>query len=440
MTEKTGAINTDENNVFVNDETGNVAKNVTMKDVTKCNRNNNGSVVRPMTVVDCDGHLNVITDESRGANEIYVGEAHDHTALESQPKWRIKQIYTSNGITKEFYAGYGEFNQVWDDRYNLSYLEISDVLLDSTDVTDNTKHAVIGNLSAIGGHQPIVYSITTQDAGNYFYISGTELRINNVMPASSTANVTIRATDEELHFVEKEFTITEASQTFDYTWTLNGVDENLHANQNVTALNITNKMSVCMWVKSGTSATMRMMSTYKTKQSFDFQQTTSNRLACYLYSDGTASVNKLVTVTGLQDDSWKFVCFVYDYTEAVNDDRLKLYVNGVEQTGTLSGTAPATLYNGTDTNLSIGAYYDGATGGNYFNGEIDDFIVTNTALTSVEITDLYNSGSPKDMSQTAGIQWGVYMADNYTSGTVDTAHTGPDLNLVNMDIANKVVV
>jgi hypothetical protein len=90
--------------------------------------------------------------------------------------------------------------------------------------------------------------------------------------------------------------------------------------------------------------------------------------------------------------SWHNVVLVYNASGASNTDKIKIYVDGVDKSSSMSynGTIPSSL------NANIGDFWIG-NGQNYnspFNGEMSNVQVFNSALSGPEATTLYNYGSP----------------------------------------------
>uniref|UniRef100_A0AAT9J973 ORF7 n=1 Tax=Nitrosopumilaceae spindle-shaped virus TaxID=3065433 RepID=A0AAT9J973_9VIRU len=104
----------------------------------------------------------------------------------------------------------------------------------------------------------------------------------------------------------------------------------------------------------------------------------SNSNQCY--SDGNAGTN-------WNTSDWFMVTMVFDGSQS-GTDRLKMYVNGVEE-GSVGGSCPSSVsYN---SYLSIGR--QGTSGQPYFGGQLDEGSIWETALSQSQITALYNSGS-----------------------------------------------
>ena len=99
-------------------------------------------------------------------------------------------------------------------------------------------------------------------------------------------------------------------------------------------------------------------------------------------SDGTDSIRRYTNTT-LKLNTWYHVTGVYNATAQTLD----VYVNGVLDNGTLSGTVPSSQFNSSN-NLQIGAF--NASG--LFRGTIDDVRIYNRALSAQEVKRLYNMG------------------------------------------------
>jgi hypothetical protein len=84
---------------------------------------------------------------------------------------------------------------------------------------------------------------------------------------------------------------------------------------------------------------------------------TANQLTHTIHNVGTLTTSGKIT----QYDRWKHVVFAYDSTQAVEADRVKIYINNVKQT--LTGTYPPLNHEGNVNSLqqhNIGRYINGA--------------------------------------------------------------------------------
>jgi len=82
-------------------------------------------------------------------------------------------------------------------------------------------------------------------------------------------------------------------------------------------------------------------------------------------------------------DTWYHVVGVYDASE----QDIKLYINGVEESTTVTGTIPLSIHIGS-ANVKIGGWWPGY----YFAGIIDEVAIYSRALTAEEIQHHYQDG------------------------------------------------
>ena len=87
---------------------------------------------------------------------------------------------------------------------------------------------------------------------------------------------------------------------------------------------------------------------------------------------------------GTISDSWHHICF--NWTGSV----YQIWLDGVNVQNTSNGT-PALI---NSSNIRIGKNSSGTA--RYFNGEIDEIAIFSRALSSSEISTLYNNGSPSN--------------------------------------------
>lgn len=82
---------------------------------------------------------------------------------------------------------------------------------------------------------------------------------------------------------------------------------------------------------------------------------------------------------------------IFDGTQTGNANRLKLFINGVQQTLTFTYTVPATTASPASPISRIGSYVSSPAGW-YMQGSIANIAIFDKALTNADITSLFNHG------------------------------------------------
>jgi len=111
------------------------------------------------------------------------------------------------------------------------------------------------------------------------------------------------------------------------------------------------------------------------------------------YHNGTGGNNYTGSSNTFESGQWHLIVMVAD-----SSGNGKLYVNGGQE---------ATWSNGTNTSVnkfSIGQEYDGtgSTATDFFDGKIDEVAIWNVALSTSDVTSLYNSGNGLKASANSG--------------------------------------
>jgi len=112
-------------------------------------------------------------------------------------------------------------------------------------------------------------------------------------------------------------------------------------------------------------------------------------------------------------DEWHMLTVVYDGTQAVNNDRMKIFLDG-DSTNIITnfGASIATSTGNTDQTLELGEW-----AGNYYEGNLDEFAIWDSALTTSQISSLYNNGYPKDLTALSPKQWWRLGEDAWFDGS-----------------------
>ncbi len=127
----------------------------------------------------------------------------------------------------------------------------------------------------------------------------------------------------------------------------------------------------------------------------------------------------------LPTDTTSFHHYVYTFSSGT----FKVYVDGVEKSGTVINA-------GTTSTGSAGFdFLIGAQGFHYDYGLYDEFAVFNSALSASNVTTIYNSGIPNDISSLSPTNWwrmgdndggtGTTITDQGSGGNDGTLTNGP---------------
>jgi len=165
-------------------------------------------------------------------------------------------------------------------------------------------------------------------------------------------------------------------------------------------LNSLNKISVSSWVNStdySSSTEQNILTDWNFNTAnghFRFDLTTSGYLRASIKVSSTTYGARVANSFGFTDGNWYHVAFVFDGTLTGNENRLKLFINGAQQTTTqFSNNIPSELQNST-SEINIGRF--GPTSPRLFNGNIDETAIFNVALTGAEVLSIYNATAVVD--------------------------------------------
>ena len=173
--------------------------------------------------------------------------------------------------------------------------------------------------------------------------------------------------------------------------------------------------SISAWVKFDDTNRERLVSkdTSTSSREFLFGTNNSNKVNMLL---GTATTNlDIQNNTTLNTTDWFHVVSTYDGSGSASG--LKVYVNADASSLTDSSLGSYAGMPSTSGNLEIGRF---ANGHSFFNGLVDEVAIFNYELTSSQVSDIYNSGSPADISSLSPLGWWRMGDDDSGTGTTIT--------------------
>jgi len=188
-----------------------------------------------------------------------------------------------------------------------------------------------------------------------------------------------------------------------YSLAFDGVDDYVSMG-NPTALQITGELTVSCWVKITGSTGSNQAFIYKDAagagRCYKLQLQGSTDLANFTIFNGGTAFHTYSTST-INDGNWHHIVAVYTPSTSV-----VIYVDGVAET-TNTSSVPASIDND-PVPFELGRRADGVF---YLQGSLDEVSVFNTALTPANVTSIYNSGVPNDISSLNPTAW-WRMGDN----------------------------
>ena len=189
---------------------------------------------------------------------------------------------------------------------------------------------------------------------------------------------------------------TSAPFTNTYSLDFDGIDDYLDVGS-IAMVNSVNKLSFSVWIKTPSFATQGIVlgrtGSSSIYDSVYMRVITTGQIVFNVFYGAQKTVNSIALNT------WTHIACVYDGSLSTNNLKAKIYINGILETNTsIGGAIPSTTGPGLGTNFNIGARgtYMGSL--NFFNGNIDEVSLYDYSLSASEVTDIYNLGTPTDLS------------------------------------------
>ena len=173
--------------------------------------------------------------------------------------------------------------------------------------------------------------------------------------------------------------------------------------------------TISAWIKIGQTTAQGIVNKYgSTSATREYLFYTTGGKIRLLFIDANNGANNFATgTTNLLINTWHHVACTYDGrggSTAYNG--INLYINGVAESVTTSGGSYTAMSNTTQV-VQIGKYST-----NRLLGYIDETAIFNSELSASDITTIYNSGVPNDLSSFNPISWWrMGEAATYAGGT-----------------------
>lgn len=189
-----------------------------------------------------------------------------------------------------------------------------------------------------------------------------------------------------------------------YSLEFDGTNDYVSITQD-SAINISGDITLSAWVKRTSTTSYNAIFTKRqvgVSMNYTFIINNSNGQIGFGHSGNAFVYN---TTTTLATDVW------YHVAVTVSSGTAQFYVDGVAEDSFTGVSITATTQD-----LIIGA----TSGYNNFQGNIDEAAIFNSALSSSDITNIYNSGAPADISSLNPVGWWRMGDNDSESGTTIT--------------------
>tara|TARA_R100001463_G_scaffold34678_1_gene76024 strand:- start:3722 stop:4555 length:834 start_codon:yes stop_codon:yes gene_type:complete len=158
----------------------------------------------------------------------------------------------------------------------------------------------------------------------------------------------------------------------------------------------------------------------------------SNQIRFILRSQNTSSKRLYATTTAtITDTNWHHITLTYSGNSATSG--IKIYIDGVSVSLTKQHTLNATT-------VSAAPFQIGARNGSalFSKSAIDEVAIFNTELSASDVTTIYNSGVPNDLTGTSGLVSWFRMGDGDTFPTISDNVGSNNGTMTNMSSGNFI--
>ena len=231
----------------------------------------------------------------------------------------------------------------------------------------------------------------TGDAGGTFTATPAGLSINSstgliTLSTSSVNSYTVKYELSDGTFTVQSLGITAASYANVNSFNFDGIDDDM----SISNINLGTTHTISYWLKTdGSDNTDMICNQYGASRIYGPAPTVlfyyaNNNYAYWLNNSG-GNIN-------LNDSNWHHWCFVRNGTS------IDFYADGVLQTISVNNITASDDYQFTN-------FMRPPSTSRYRKGELDELAVFTTALSSANVTSIYSSGTPNNISSLSPLSW-----------------------------------
>lgn len=319
---------------------------------------------------------------------------------------------------------------------------ISDIQLSNNSISSGLPAGTkVSDITILGGVFPFQITLSS-NPGNLFRIdNGTELVLNAPSsPGSYPIEIEVQDDDDKVE--SQNFTINVPTFSNVKSVQFDGVDERVDFGTNTDfRFDRLTPFSVSGWIKFGTVLSVQSvfgnMGLSTSPRGWRVNAGVNSQKTIGLHLSASSS-NQIVvhSTTAYTDGLWHN--FVITYSGSGLASGVTIYVDGaaVAKTVTADSLTNTTV---TANNLRAASSAD-ATPSQYFSGSLDELAIWNKELNTSEVTEIYSSGNPSNLSGHSAVanllHW-YRMGDGDTFPTIQDKiglNNGTCINMEALDI------
>jgi len=161
---------------------------------------------------------------------------------------------------------------------------------------------------------------------------------------------------------------------------------------------LTDALSISAWIKSTGTGEMTIASKKEAGLGIGYEFVEQDGKLIFSMKGSSKSAILVRTGNSIVDNTWHHVAVTYSGSGL--NTGLKLYLDGALQSTSNQGTEINPITNSAPFNL--GAQNDSQ---DFWNGNLDEVSVFNSELTASNITTIYGTGVPNDISGLSPLSW-----------------------------------
>ena len=342
--------------------------------------NETGTYSRPYITFDTSNHMWVGATYNDGSDYVYktvvsaeAGSTDPSTWTWSTAPYQLSNAQTSSNV-------YGTITALSSEDMYATFVVDTELLGCRWDDSDTMWEDAIG-----------ASCLTTEGGGEAEYFDTLEngLIANWKMDETSWNGTTGEVIDSTISNYDgtAQGGATTAGAGFNRSGSFAGDNDYINVGD-VTELNSTSAFSVSQWVYI-TDVTADDRIFHKAIDgSYDISiapyEVTTQRIY-FEIGNGSNSFGYWDSTGVISNNSWVHLVAVFDGSGSSNEDKAKIFVNGIERALTYTGTIPSTTADLSSNNLKLGT----GDSGEYFTGRLDEVRVYNRAIVPEEVSKLY---------------------------------------------------